>query len=893
MGLKKFLDNILGVLGLPVESPELTGPHSDASEGVARCVLKIGDGTGFAIHPEYGVTCRHVWGTSSFQDITYDGKRYKAQLRDDKEILDKDIAVFKMEESVFKEYLSLLHSPPPFGQIFSIFGFRKSRDLPYGYKLDGSLHDGQHQEGCGYVYNFAHNRDPESLKGMSGGPVFLSGTNMVVGIQHAEEGIPQAISYIHPITILHERYPELFQQPCACFNEISTYCKSLVSRLKEERLEETFFRLPDNAKELLPDRFLEQTKLEKWLRVRGPDRTPGTLALDVIASNSALVIIGEPGAGKSVLMREVAIKYAENALHDGYGLLPILARVKELGLMEGGTPEFQLESPVIALLLKSCRRDGWDLNELQLRFYLKKGAFIILLDGLEDVNEVIRHHIVGAISEVTGAYDQNKYIVTVRNYAFQQGIDLKLSTMCLQPLEWPEGVKNMLSIFCKEESLAEEIHGYLESHPEFRKMAVNPLFLRMIAWSIESGAKEDSATVSVPINKGIIFTKCIEQYLHHGDESKNTKLKPNECRSILGHIAFSMQRAGKNVLTRDEFYDFAEKAIVALKDLHPHGLPASVDTILASQIIVEDGTRFEYAFWHASFREYFAASHIKREINSSGSWSFIDEFVDLPPWHDTLLLLSGLFQSSEQARDLVLSIFKRDIILAAKCLVNASQMNDSDRKMIARRFARKCKSGYYHEKRASAEALGIIATNSAPAELVDLLLDPDSGIRWRAAEALGKIGDRKVATRLLESILKDDEDPWVRVKAAEALGRLDQGSEKLLASLNGNQRERWYVIEAIGVIRCKDAVPQLVELLSSDDLGSVWRSAEALGKIGEPSVIVHLLNLKHPAAMVRGKVIDALLMLDADSARKYAGQQKERWLSEKLPQGLSTQDFLQ
>jgi len=893
MGLKKLHDYIRGFLGLTGELPELTGSRANVTEGVARCVLKIGDGTGFAIHPEYGVTCLHVWGTGNSRDITYEGEQYEAKLYKDEIILAKDIAVFQMEKPVFREYLSLLHSTPPFGEVFSIYGFRKSPDLLDGYKLDGSLQDGQPHMDCGHVYNFTHNFDAESLKGMSGGPVFLTGTNMVVGIQHAEESNPTKISYIHPITILNESCQELFQQPCACFNEVSTYCNNLWSRLREERLEETFFKLPDNAKEYLSDHFLAQTKLVKWLRVRGPDWTPGIPALDAIMLSNALVIIGEPGAGKSVLMREVAIKYAENALKVGFGLLPVLVRVKELGLMEGGAPEFLLESPVIALLLKSCRRDGWNLNEPQLRLYLQKGAFIILIDGLEDVNEEIRPYIVGAISELAGAHDRNKYIVTVREYAFQQGMDLKLSTMSLQPLEWPDGVKYLLSVFCKDDSLAKEIHDYLESHPEFRKMAVNPLFLRMIAWSIERSAKKDSATISVPINKGIIFATCIEQYLHHDDESKNAKIKPYECQSILGHIAFSMQRAGKNVLTRDEFEDFAKMAIAALKELHPYDLRPSIDTILASQIIVENGTRNEYAFWHASFREYFAASHIKLEINASGSWSFIDEFVDLPSWHDTLLLLSGLFQSSEQARDLVFSIFKRDIILAAICLANASQMNESDRKMIARRFARKCKSGYYHEKRASAEALGIIAPNSAPGELVDLLRDPDSGIRWRAAEALGKIGDQRIASRLLESILQDDEDPWVRVKAAEALGRLDQGSQLLLTSLNGNKRKKWHAIEAIGVIRCKDAVPHLIELLSSDDPGSVWRSAETLGKIGDPRATEHLLNLQNQDTMVHGKVLDALLMLDADSAKKYADQLNEKWLSKKLLLGLLTPDFLQ
>ncbi|HII06056.1 MAG TPA: hypothetical protein HA349_01690 [Methanotrichaceae archaeon] len=117
-------------------------------------------------------------------------------------------------------------------------------------------------------------------------------------------------------------------------------------------------------------------------------------------------------------------------------------------------------------------------------------------------------------------------------------------------------------------------------------------------------------------------------------------------------------------------------------------------------------------------------------------------------------------------------------------------------------------------------ALLVLATLAIPAvadEVDDLVANLEYGdldVRWKAAEALGEIGDSRAFDPLIES-LKDDEDSRVRKGAAWALGLI--GDPK--------------------------AVDPLIEALQ-DDYGSARAgAAEALGRIGDPRAVEPLIAL--------------------------------------------------
>ncbi|MGZ4870110.1 MAG: HEAT repeat domain-containing protein, partial [Halobacteriota archaeon] len=82
--------------------------------------------------------------------------------------------------------------------------------------------------------------------------------------------------------------------------------------------------------------------------------------------------------------------------------------------------------------------------------------------------------------------------------------------------------------------------------------------------------------------------------------------------------------------------------------------------------------------------------------------------------------------------------------------------------------------------------------------------DNDPDVRWRAAWALGQIGDARAAGPLAQAL----EDDYSNV--------------------------RWSAAEALGVLQDENAVDQLIRLLNSPDEQTMIRliAADALGKIG-------------------------------------------------------------
>jgi HEAT repeat protein len=157
----------------------------------------------------------------------------------------------------------------------------------------------------------------------------------------------------------------------------------------------------------------------------------------------------------------------------------------------------------------------------------------------------------------------------------------------------------------------------------------------------------------------------------------------------------------------------------------------------------------------------------------------------------------------------------------------------------------------------AAEALSKLGSPAVPA-LIRALRHEDDDVRWKAAIALGEIGDPQAVEPLI--LLLCDEDRFVKSRAALALGSIGEPAvNPLLRALReGDGNLRWGAAIALGKIRDPRAVEPLIRALADKYENVRAEAASSLGAIGKPALGPLLRFLKFSEGPERLEVVTAL-----------------------------------
>jgi len=157
----------------------------------------------------------------------------------------------------------------------------------------------------------------------------------------------------------------------------------------------------------------------------------------------------------------------------------------------------------------------------------------------------------------------------------------------------------------------------------------------------------------------------------------------------------------------------------------------------------------------------------------------------------------------------------------------------------------------------AAEALSKLGSPAVPA-LIGALRHDDDDVRWKAALALGEIGDPQAIEPLI--LLLCDKDRFVKSHAALALGVIgDPAVDPLLRALReGDGNLRWGAAIALGKIRDPRAIEPLIRALADKYENVRAESASSLASIGKPALGPLLRFLKFSNGPERLEVVSAL-----------------------------------
>jgi formylglycine-generating enzyme required for sulfatase activity len=154
-------------------------------------------------------------------------------------------------------------------------------------------------------------------------------------------------------------------------------------------------------------------------------------ALEAVTQSHRLVLLGQPGSGKSTFVRQLsawlgAARLGERALLPGWepDLLPVLVILREWAPLLAkldltGVSDDQRDRQLVGTMWDRWRADLQDLKAADfadgLEEALVNGRALLILDGLDEVPEGLRRRVREAVSAVLHAYPKvSRVIVTSR-----------------------------------------------------------------------------------------------------------------------------------------------------------------------------------------------------------------------------------------------------------------------------------------------------------------------------------------------------------------------------------------------------------------------------------------------------------------------------------------------
>jgi HEAT repeat protein len=554
---------------------------------------------------------------------------------------------------------------------------------------------------------------------------------------------------------------------------------------------------------------------------RPTDATPSSRPLEeILARRRKIVLLGEPGLGKTTSLLRLAWGGARQGLGTGKPSagtdaaapeIPVLAELKYYGGEPGLEP--LLARSINDALQARGERLGPDLARSAdvLASWLTRPdqRFLLLFDGLNEVRPAHHTQVRGALRSLVSS--PHRMVVSCRDTDYDQSLEPDLAPVTLSPLGRNDIYHYLTGrlgdrgkqFFYQQGILAEgKVEGFVS----------NPLMLWLIAKVAESSPGED-----LPRNRGRLIRRFVELMPRiRRREGFRPEVPENIVNVLLERLAFEMLESSR---VTAELRELAAWALPMTGERLEKALGQAKDW----RVLKEDGWFGPVEFLHQLVLEYFAATFLEAQLRAGRTFAEVlgarlfDE-----AWGEVLVMLAGI---SDQPGAVVAALGRQVMdwqqgqraLLVMRCWETSSAAADPE------------------ATAALVEAL-LAATRTPENRYV-----PAQKLRPRVVEALAKVGPPAVAR--LVAALADESGP-ARSIAAAALGRIGdpQAVEPLIAALSDgwSRKNAAGALASIGDAR---AAGPLFALLGDEDEDVRWKAAGALREIGDSRLVEPLVAL--------------------------------------------------
>lgn len=658
--------------------------------------------------------------------------------------------------------------------------------------------------------------------------------------------------------ILHQR-----QERCA-----KLYREALVGRLSSLRilemsepvqLERVFVPLKMHQDDALGGSSEENEKVlqqlasykrhAQWeLQSRRSRESRAVTPEEAISQHSKVIILGDPGNGKTTVLRHLAVQLARRTQEP----LPDLPIYIELhNFVHDG---YAVANSSMAFADYFVRREGFDEHTFPeaARYFdarLREGSAVLLLDGLDEVsgkNEHARREnqrkVHAAIEQAVQRYEKSPIVLTCRIASRNSYINLpsKFYRFRLLNFDLSAILRFVENWFHHQNAeTGEQLKREITNNPHLHGLLANPLLLALAALVYQRRR-------SLPMRRLELYKRCVDVLMAEWDAARNRNRYPSFAlehkEDLLKHIAWHFHKQGLRYFRKEELTKVIAQ-FLPLIELDPADASGILEEIHQQHGLLKQQNDDElYGFLHVSLQEYFAAAHITH-------WQRERKAIEnrlLPWWREVICLYAGRGECTDLLRRILNSredFFQSNLFLASRCLEENSPVAPWLRERIVNEIKRVLEESAHPQKQAVAiYALAGMRTRQVSTYLMKQW-QANSRLREMILSALRFSREGAVCGEILLGLLEVEKNDEFRREIANALYKVAEGN----------------------------AVKVLVRLLEKEEDLIVRESiAKTLGKLGEGRLAASVLLQIFTESKDRGLMYDVAVYL-----AEWGGENKD------------------
>ena len=411
-----------------------------------------------------------------------------------------------------------------------------------------------------------------------------------------------------------------------------------------------------------PKEALSYPITDLYTPLRATGAVQATLLAHIVAASRCVLLIGQPGAGKTTFCKLAAVVLARDRLgktdggradHLGLPLredapLPLFARLSQLATLMERAESRQLRNAPNEWLLELVPDEARSVYKSA----FDSGRAMIILDGLDEIgSEEVRERVARVVTWVLDKWGGNRILLTSRPQGDRGIVDPgQFVRATLEPLSTGDVQKFVRRWVVKlpedDQTQADyepRLRDALLADRRLRRLISNPVMLTclcVVHWHQQE----------LPEGKAELYQAVLRWLMESREQERREAGWTGEfAAECFRHLALQMMTREEGRASQVEVGWAAE----ALSDLFieegkaknrnevRRKAPEFLHREMLVSGIVEQPSPGDTRFWHLTFQEFYAADRLT-DLDEEEWWEVLHTKLDDPGWRETVDIFTAL-----------------------------------------------------------------------------------------------------------------------------------------------------------------------------------------------------------------------------------------------------------